>query len=78
MANVKDNFHFMYKDNGLKCPECLLNPDTQIHLLAHSEQDTDIAKYSNIFKGGHNKDKVFISRIMDQVLNRRTENPPNF
>ena len=77
MANVKENFHFMYKDTDLKCPECFQSPDTQVHLLAHSDGDIDNTKYSNIFRRGYHKDKVLISKIMDQVLNRRAVVPSN-
>ena len=73
MANVKDNFHSMYNESNLSCPDCQQNLDTQQHLLDHSDQDIDHTKYSNIFREGYHKDKILITKIMDQVLNRRPE-----
>ena len=73
MANVKENFHFMYNETNLSCPDCHQILDTQQHLLDHSDQDINQDKYFNMFRAGYHQDKVLLSRIMDQVLNRRPE-----
>ena len=35
MSNVKENFHFMYSEDKLDCPECPGILDTQEHLIEH-------------------------------------------
>ena len=75
MSNVKENFHFMYSEDKLDCPECPGILDTQEHLIEHLIEhfDTPVDKqtYQKLFAQGYHKDKVTLVKNMDLLLNRR-------
>ena len=71
MSSVKENFHFMYNQENLDCPECPGIVDTQEHLVDHIDISTDKPSYKMLNSNGYHKEKVLLVKNMDLLLNRR-------
>ena len=71
MSSVKDNFHSMYNQDTLDCPECPGINDTQEHLIDHFDRSIDKPSYKMLFSNGYHKEKAILVKNMDLILNRR-------